>query len=740
MKRVNLKNEHGQTWTMFALLLPIILFIAILSVDVGNWWVHKKRLQTQVDAGALAAGPIFSECFREDDTIANQRIAAEAVKYAGDFRRDAASLNRQVQEPGDVYIALNGSRYWQQSDGDTAPITGYGLDYTMDGDPTTTGIDPSDPCSAKFLDVKATDDEVFPLWGRIQNWRDFPLSVSPKTHAKVEARKLQGLSGFLPWAVPEVNPRTVAALFVDQTESDQVDSVTLLDGPADPSDTETLNGEAAARWSGLASVNVVNQTGMIVFTSRQELDYPDFAGKSLSVICAMPTAACYGGNTNTSGIEFIRGTPVTQAVTPGGPVILQTVELTTLPPPAGIPNPPSTVSCATTDPDSAPYFLFNADCEVRIRARIEFGSLPSPREVRVNGNGPNCNSGGTVLELRDGWWESTWLGTIPARSRQNGYTLCWSAGRGRGARSGDWGGQLMQMAYAAYTEVRAGTPGSGPIVSSTIRSSPLGGCPTYGNALDTGTQTVCIDVGLQPPLREVGASDPPIFLRVAGGSLNQTLDCDHQLQPEDEIRDGCKTPYQVNTRDLVCEPSPTYNPSNLPPRPLPPPDPDPWPDCIEANPGNVESASKGLAARFEDGPPEGASCPPNLWDTYRLNGELPPSDDPRVVTLVIAEYGEFDSEGIKVLPITKFAGFYVTGWFTKTAPPMANGCPDNDPPPPPPAVRCGGGQCDSDDNEVQGAVWGYFIRQVDPFPGGRPAPDLCDFNQQLATCTPSLVE
>ena len=108
------------------------------------------------------------------------------------------------------------------------------------------------------------------------------------------------------------------------------------------------------------------------------------------------------------------------------------------------------------------------------------------------------------------------------------------------------------------------------------------------------------------------------------------------------------------------------------------------------------------------------------------------------MTLVVAEYGEFDSEGIKVLPITKFAGFYVTGWFTKSAPPMANGCPDNDPPPTPPF--CGGGPCSSDDGKVQGAVWGYFIQQANPFPGGRPGRDPCDFDAELETCTVNLVE
>jgi hypothetical protein len=175
---------------------------------------------------------------------------------------------------------------------------------------------------------------------------------------------------------------------------------------------------------------------------------------------------------------------------------------------------------------------------------------------------------------------------------------------------------------------------------------------------------------------------------------------------------------------------------NLPPGT----EPDPWPDCVEANNGSVTDASKGLRARFEDGPeatPPGADCSPNLWDEYRDAGVVPPPEDPRRITLVVAEYGTFDDTGATVLPITKFAGFYVTGWFTKTGPQMSQGCPgENDPPPTPPF--CSGGPCDPSDNKVQGAVWGYYITDVKL--EGRPDEDeLCDFDD-VRTCVALLVE
>ena len=156
--------------------------------------------------------------------------------------------------------------------------------------------------------------------------------------------------------------------------------------------------------------------------------------------------------------------------------------------------------------------------------------------------------------------------------------------------------------------------------------------------------------------------------------------------------------------------------------------------------GSVIDDVEGARARFEDGEdavPPGAGCSPNLWDEYRDTDEVPPPEDPRRVTLVVAEYGTFDDTGSTVLPITKFAGFYVTGWFTKNGRADGAGLPrDNDPPPTPPF--CSGGPCDPGDSKLQGAVWGYYITDVKL--EGRPDEDeLCDFND-VRTCVAQLVE
>ncbi len=219
---------------MFALLIPVMFALAAVVLDVGNWYVHKRHLQTQVDAAALAAGGEFIGCFLDQPT-ANQDVRAEALKYGGDTGRvptPADTTNLQVQEPNDVRVVLNGSAYWTSADPsptyppDPSPTADpYGHDWTLDGDPVASGVQSSQPCDSKFLDVKATDVDAPPLWGLL------PLTPSPKARAKVEIRKVQSMTGMLPFAVPELNPRTVAALWVDRTETNTVDSWTFLAGP-----------------------------------------------------------------------------------------------------------------------------------------------------------------------------------------------------------------------------------------------------------------------------------------------------------------------------------------------------------------------------------------------------------------------------------------------------------------------------------------------------------------------------
>ena len=159
-RRRDLRRECGQVAVFFALLIPVFFALAAVVMDVGNWFVHKRHLQTQVDAAALAAGPQFVGCFL-DPPSANLAIASRALAYAGDTLRlgkiapsaPDSTTNTQVQEPDDVRIVLNANRYWQPSDGMVPGTDGYGLDNSLDsGDVDTFG----DPCNERYLDVKAT--------------------------------------------------------------------------------------------------------------------------------------------------------------------------------------------------------------------------------------------------------------------------------------------------------------------------------------------------------------------------------------------------------------------------------------------------------------------------------------------------------------------------------------------------------------------------------------------------------
>ena len=53
------RDERGQVVVLFALLIPMLLALGAVVLDVGNWYVHKRHLQTLVDAGALAGAPKF---------------------------------------------------------------------------------------------------------------------------------------------------------------------------------------------------------------------------------------------------------------------------------------------------------------------------------------------------------------------------------------------------------------------------------------------------------------------------------------------------------------------------------------------------------------------------------------------------------------------------------------------------------------------------------------------------------
>ena len=86
VSRIVREQRGSMAIAAIGLAFPLFLLFGVLAVDVGNRYVHKRELQTQADAGALAAASAFTHpC----DAGA---ISASAESYAGKDHNVFANL------------------------------------------------------------------------------------------------------------------------------------------------------------------------------------------------------------------------------------------------------------------------------------------------------------------------------------------------------------------------------------------------------------------------------------------------------------------------------------------------------------------------------------------------------------------------------------------------------------------------------------------------------------------------
>jgi hypothetical protein len=715
------REQEGSMIALFAVVAFALLLVAAFVVDVGNWQEHRRHLQLQV------AGTYFTNCFL-DEAGSDTAITREAHKYAGDpdftttFPGNGPPYNLQVDDPARVVLNLNRPDW-------PPPETDYDPNYDLD--PDAPDIQ-NKPCESRTLLIRAKDQDVPTFFGGVVPGPARLVDVRAK--ARVQINKVLVTNGFLPWAVPEIRPKTVAALFVneDNPPTSNISLAAVLNTP-----TQTpLNGELVDLWArdglsvGEGSGGV--DYGLVVAISTRLYNDGDFAGKTLAQACSMTAVVCHTGSTQTSGLDFIHGYPKNMGSdgTPGGQVKLETVELVKV---SGCDN-------------SSPYFQWQVGCVFKLRAQIDFGALTPEgpaAEVRIQAPGAGCNGQGCLLTFDNGWWESGAVLSLPDGSGRHQIDITWHTGGGNNCNPPRYcGGTTKIMVPFAATDDQ----GAAGYVSG-IRYVYMSTGAVAANSLGPGDHTVRVEVGLQPPLRVTQSEfDPPILLRLASrsGSLNQALDCDHpNITLEDEVRDGCQTYYKKNERDLVCSGNggPTWTSSNLPPSTFIPTSGNLMdsPDCVAAKTGDVTSMAKGLHDRFEAAP---ASCPPNHWVEFRdaLLNQQPLPSDPRYVTLIVTNFGAFSGSGATVVPVEFHAGFYITGWFHQQT---AVGCPDNDLPPPPGCPTWpsddGSAGCDPASNANKGNVWGYFVTAVLPVPGSIVSEVRCEFGE-LGTCAARLVE
>jgi hypothetical protein len=206
-------DERGSVLTIFAVAIPTFILVLALALDIGNWYVHKEKLQTRVDNAAFAAaleyGYRFPACTGANNGPREQPMIDVAKKYAG---ATAADFNKGVNEEGKLQVVVNG-------DGSQDADTLGPCDLHVTGDVFS-------PEGGYWTEVNGTEREVVSLFG------GFGVPVPAiRAEARVAVVELETSTGDEPFAAPNgVGTDCVSATFGN------VGSVPLtqVDPAADP--------------------------------------------------------------------------------------------------------------------------------------------------------------------------------------------------------------------------------------------------------------------------------------------------------------------------------------------------------------------------------------------------------------------------------------------------------------------------------------------------------------------------
>jgi Putative Flp pilus-assembly TadE/G-like len=670
--RTHPADERGGVLVFVAVSLMTLAFCAALVIDVANWFEHRRHLQLQADAAALAGGSAFQLPGCSDSAIYN------AVRqYAG--VRDSTypnAYNRQVggTPAANAHVLVNATRYWPS-----------GADYT----------DTGHPCTANFVDVKMTESNL--------PWFFGPERLVPRinTRARVSMKLVSGLSGQLPIGVPDVNPLSGAVVFYDEanpntlatTYAKYLRKVNTAGGLNEWANTDATGSATPASVTMPAS----GRLGVVLaFSSDGPPNQPPLpiAGMTVTQICAQVRVDCYDAPAS-SGLLFLHGFSTAAAPANKVPIVKDATLNTT---------------GGSACPGSYAYFTYNlSNCTATLSLTFAT-TITNLNNVQITATpGGNCTGGGT---MNGAGLTRTRNITVPANAGPCPITVTWAVKQetGFGTPATTCGNNFNNTtctgSFGVAQRVYSGNDDlSGPVRTAHLLnmgssfSNPAGTCPGplgYGAACNSlpinGTaRALAVDVQLVGAI-STSASDPPVLLRIVGGSRNGSLDCNRTGNLQDQISNGCTPKYTINTDpNLACpwgSKLAMLN-SNLPGG---------FPCVAVQTGGSVGQFTQGIQNRILGGsnqcPASGAGR--NYWSTFpNLPDPTNPAHpfvDPRIVYVFMVPFGSFNGSGSTLLPIVSFGVFYVTGWG-------GNGNGNNDP-------------CPGADAAPTGDLAGHFINHV----------------------------
>ncbi len=477
------------------------MVLGVLAVDYGNWFVHKRELQIQADAAALAGADNFQ--YPCDDAA----ISAAAQSYAGKDYNVFANLPATRS-----HFVLNQPNFYGQS---------KPADSAMSGS----------PCSDRSVDVKMTETNVPWLFrGLVTPFIDAQARVS--VFQQTTENSLEAL------AVSDSAPVAAAAYFVNEDSNDAIIArAPLRDLGPDP------NAAGQEMWgnpSGLAvAINKTNAStaniGVIIALS----------GNPNDTTCGDAYVQCFDNSSPTGKpLLHIQGWSAGGTPSLTGP-LARSVVLST--------------SAGRTCSD-AYYSDTTTTCTETIAAWVDYGST-NTSGVTVK----PVIAGSTEGALTPGATSGTavqWTGTISLNGAgANQVNLAVTCTKGPAAACGKTTSTSatisnVQRPYAAGTA-------SGPISGAWL--SEIGGasndadsfqvCESQNTAGCSHNLVVTIDVGASLQNSQ-HFSDPTYPIRI-GTSQGNVVGCGANPSPSgaayrQNLAQGCTGPFAVNTSDPTC--------------------------------------------------------------------------------------------------------------------------------------------------------------------------------------------
>ena len=602
------RKEDGGVILLFGIMLPGLLLLAALALEIGNWYEHRRHLQLQTDAGALAAGQLFRGC-ANDSTAQLTPMTRLAAQYGGD----------KV-----TYGALGGGPLVNQQVGSNGPAAGNLPAFSYQGTaypPDYTPVADTNPCTSGVFDVRATEDSIPHIFGIS------PLATV-HAHSRVEMKAINQLKGLLPLGVPDVRPNYVFATFHNETTNTDIATIELMKG-------SIVNNEQT--W--------IPKNGPIpitIPTGKVGVRIKLIGGQDPNSTCTTKYTECYDLSDTNLGVVHIRGWDSTAT----GPRVLDAWLLS-----------------GTCLPDA--YFTKN-DCSAGITADVNLGAANT---VDANTHVWATVDGGGHYELTPAttgtgvirWTLSNGIPISGPGAHDIG--LVWKQG------SGNNGATIATVAQRAY--VASADSGPLDLVQVYEQGVNTAGANSFKGG-ETHTLGVTIktigNLLLSQPTDD--PIYLRVFNDSGSASQNHSLNCDKDVSTfRDEIQFGC-SPYFIKNPSLACPGGNANNLWDIwyvNGNPLPC-----VVIKTGATVGQLrQGLNLRIYGTQNPGSGMCATHPVN-WVRNVGFDEVANPADPRVLPLIVTPLGSFTGTGGDQVPVIDFGYFYVTGYSTDPCEGTAN--------------------------------------------------------------------